>query len=439
MTTKKITVSFMSLFALMAVLALTGCGDSGAARTASAPASGGKTMMSQTVGVCDTAKGASLYAAKCASCHGALDSSTKRGATYQRIKSAIANYSAMQSIQMTDDEIYDVAAALGAPCEKPAGTGTTCDTANGASQYAAKCASCHGALENSAKKGATYKRIKDAITNYPSMQSIQMTDQEILDVAAALGAACSTEDTPAPVEGKPAGVSGLLWNIFSNTPLAGLVGGEAKGISPVDVAPTLAKLTNRTVGTCTTNNCHPGYKGKEHHFGIAPQSDTDCWVCHTKHVACATCHDLGRISIGAIGQGYVTWLGIPMDVKTPTDKIVYGTPLNSTAIVSHVGLLAKEAPIDLSAVTGDFISLANEGKLKHTGALLGRVDNILTDVGRGIFIKPQNGLLGTRIDNIPVLGNLLMSVGVPGTVKPPSEERVDITRFPGEEQGSVNE
>ena len=133
MTTKRITVSFLSLFALMGVLALAGCGSSGSGADTIQAARTGSTTMSKAAAVCDTTKGASLYAAKCASCHGALESSSKQGATFQRIKAAIANYSVMQSIQMTDDEIYDVAAALGAACEKPApaDTGTTCDGRKG--------------------------------------------------------------------------------------------------------------------------------------------------------------------------------------------------------------------------------------------------------------------------------------------------------------------
>ena len=61
-----------------------------------------------------TPDGAALYAYKCAACHLPLATSTKAGATFDRIKSAIAYLGAMQSLSsMTDEMIHAVAHALG--------------------------------------------------------------------------------------------------------------------------------------------------------------------------------------------------------------------------------------------------------------------------------------------------------------------------------------
>ena len=61
-----------------------------------------------------TPDGAALYASKCAACHLPLATSTKAGATFDRIKSAITYLGAMQSLSsMTDEMIHAVAHALG--------------------------------------------------------------------------------------------------------------------------------------------------------------------------------------------------------------------------------------------------------------------------------------------------------------------------------------
>jgi len=71
------------------------------------------------------------------------------------------------------------------PETTPGGGGTTID---GAALYASKCAMCHLPLATSTKAGATFDRIKTAITYLPVMQSLSsMTDEMIHAVAKALG------------------------------------------------------------------------------------------------------------------------------------------------------------------------------------------------------------------------------------------------------------
>ncbi|MBJ6724597.1 cytochrome c3 family protein [Geomesophilobacter sediminis] len=69
--------------------------------------------------------GASLYATYCASCHGQLASSTKKGATTARITNAISTVSAMRSLsKLTTTQIQAIATAL-ATTTSTSGSGTT--------------------------------------------------------------------------------------------------------------------------------------------------------------------------------------------------------------------------------------------------------------------------------------------------------------------------
>jgi len=71
------------------------------------------------------------------------------------------------------------------PAPDPGGGGTTID---GAKLYTDNCSGCHGALASSAKAGATYDRIKFAVTNLPYMAAFKnMLDEQIHAIAHALG------------------------------------------------------------------------------------------------------------------------------------------------------------------------------------------------------------------------------------------------------------
>jgi len=120
-------VSWYIVIALLTLpLVFSGC-SSGTASTTSAVTSGADTgAASESAVTCDATKGGQLYDSKgCAGCHSSLAASTKTGATYQRIKDGITNNPGTmgQYSTLTDDEIYDIAFALGDTkgCEKPSG------------------------------------------------------------------------------------------------------------------------------------------------------------------------------------------------------------------------------------------------------------------------------------------------------------------------------
>jgi cytochrome c len=101
--------------------------------------------------------GAALYASTCASCHGPLATSAKVGRTAAQITAA------GMTMGLTPVQVGAVASAL-----------------NGSALYASTCASCHGALATSAKKGRTAAQITAA------GMTMGLTATQVQDVAAAL-------------------------------------------------------------------------------------------------------------------------------------------------------------------------------------------------------------------------------------------------------------
>ena len=138
--------------------------------------------------------GAALYASDCASCHGALASSSKAGRSAAQIQAAINNVGAMGSINLTAAEIQAIADALA-----PATTPTPTPAPDGAALYTSDCASCHGALASSSKAGRSAAQIQAAITaNYGGMGSISLTAAEIQAIADALAPATTPPPTTTP-------------------------------------------------------------------------------------------------------------------------------------------------------------------------------------------------------------------------------------------------
>ena len=191
-----------------------------------------------------TIDGAALYTQYCASCHGSLANSSKKGASASTIQSAINGVSAMKSLSfLTSAQVQAIATALSgsttttpATCtsftysawsaclsnntqtrtvasSSPSGcTGgkpvltQSCTytapttTTDGAALYTQYCASCHGSLSNSSKKGASASTIQIAINNVSAMSSLKiLTSAQVQAIATALGG--STTTTPPPTIG----------------------------------------------------------------------------------------------------------------------------------------------------------------------------------------------------------------------------------------------
>jgi len=131
--------------------------------------------------------GAALYVQNCAACHGNLENSSKRGATVARLEAAIAaNVGGMGYLDsLTAQELDAIAAAL-AP--STLNTSSPTGALDGPTLYAQYCASCHGSLTNSTKRGTTAEKIKSAISWWwTDMRLLDfLTDEEIQWIADAL-------------------------------------------------------------------------------------------------------------------------------------------------------------------------------------------------------------------------------------------------------------
>ena len=152
--------------------------------------------------------GSALYAAKCAGCHDPLASSPKQGASVARIQSAItANMGGMGSLSSLNSmEIQAIAAVLAvtatptAPSPAPVPSPLPQPSVDGASLYAAGCASCHGPLATSDKKGITVVRLQGAINNnIAGMGSLSTLSSS--EMNAIVNSLATAAPAPAPMPG----------------------------------------------------------------------------------------------------------------------------------------------------------------------------------------------------------------------------------------------
>ena len=141
-----------------------------------------------------TPDGAAIYATACAGCHGELGASTKRGATTVRIQNAISgNVGGMGSLSaLTAAEIQAVASALASSTPPPS------PTPDGATLYASNCASCHGPLATSSKKGVSIARLQLAISADVGGMGF-LTKLSVVEIQAIVTALTPGTPTPTPV------------------------------------------------------------------------------------------------------------------------------------------------------------------------------------------------------------------------------------------------
>jgi mono/diheme cytochrome c family protein len=161
------TLSAADIQAIVAALATTGTTAS------TAPASPSTTPAS-------TVDGGALYATNCAACHGALANSSKLGRTATQIQAAIGSIGAMGSLStLSTAQVQAIATALTTITPAPAPT-------DGPTLYSTYCASCHGALASSSKRGVSASTIQSAINSVSKMRTITLTSAQIQNIANAL-------------------------------------------------------------------------------------------------------------------------------------------------------------------------------------------------------------------------------------------------------------
>jgi len=143
--------------------------------------------------------GATVYSNSCASCHGALASTSIQGRTASSIQSAIdQNIGNMGFLStLTTEEVQAVADVL--PTATPVDPTQPVD---GTALYTSECAGCHGTLANTNKPGRTATDIQSAIDqNVGNMGFLStLTSEEVQAIADVLPAAPPVDPTQ-PVDG----------------------------------------------------------------------------------------------------------------------------------------------------------------------------------------------------------------------------------------------
>ena len=142
-----------------------------------------------------------LYAAHCASCHGADGSGGTSGENVigdsaSKIRDAIDEEREMLSLSfLTDSEVQLISDFLNGVTSPPPPPPGTLD---GAALYDTNCAGCHGLGSNSEKAGATVARINSGIANVSSMTFLgsQLSTAEIQAIADFLMAAAPPPPPP---------------------------------------------------------------------------------------------------------------------------------------------------------------------------------------------------------------------------------------------------
>ena len=144
-----------------------------------------------------TFNGTVLYADNCASCHGPLASTTKKGRTAAAIQAAIDSNAGgnMGGLSiLTPAQVAAIAGVLPAPA-------TTLD---GTVLYADNCASCHGPLAWTTKPGRTAIQIQTAIDNNVGNATVGfmgglktvLTGEQVTAIAAVLATQAQPTDGP---------------------------------------------------------------------------------------------------------------------------------------------------------------------------------------------------------------------------------------------------
>ncbi|MCX6117599.1 MAG: cytochrome c, partial [Proteobacteria bacterium] len=152
-----------------------------------------------------TETGDYLYGQNCASCHGQLSVSTRRGRTAEEITKAIATEPQMTFFQnrLSADQIAKIADSL-KNVERPAQPPSVLDKSYGVTLYTNICSTCHGALAQSSKINRTAVDILRARTSNPIMKNIAkvqaLSNAEIASIALALESTGPSEPIPASLE-----------------------------------------------------------------------------------------------------------------------------------------------------------------------------------------------------------------------------------------------
>ena len=226
--------------------------------------------------------GPGLYGMFCAACHGTDGRGGSEigvtGAPFPMIDAAINDIPAMQSIELSVEEMNLIAEFLTA-----GGGGTLPETGDGL--YAVFCSVCHGSGGHGGKflsvTGASQQMITEAIVNVEWMQALPLDSSQKLSIAAYLG---SGGEPPLPID--DAGLYSVFCEVCHGT---GGHGGKFKAVTGAADQMIVEAITNidwmNTLQMTTTQRQQiAGYLGQ----GGEPPLPGDgeglygvfCAICH---------------------------------------------------------------------------------------------------------------------------------------------------------------
>jgi mono/diheme cytochrome c family protein len=238
-----------------------------------------------------TPDGPSLYSSYCAGCHGVLASSTKGGASVDRIQAAIAgNTGGMGSLStLSSAEVQAIASAL-ASVAPPVVT-------DGPRLYGLYCANCHGALAGSTKGGASVDRIQGAIAgNTGGMGSLSgLSSAEIQAIASALASVAPPVVTDGPT----------LYGLYCAS-CHGALAGSTKGGATADRIQAAINGNAGGMGSLAALSATQ-VTAIASALALIPPTTAACGSCHAippasgrhgKHskLSCSSCHGVGYSS-----------------------------------------------------------------------------------------------------------------------------------------------
>lgn len=178
-------------------------------------------------------------------------------------------------------------------------------------------------------------------------------------------------------------VAPVLEETFGGIGIIGpFFGGDAGPIVKYDGTGALMESLARGASqNCTKSGCHSDKKDQPHYMGMKP-SGTDCYLCHTKHVACAVCHELGQggDSITNVINRRLVSLGLEGNVPPVIDEAIREVPIiDGHKAIRHGGLIARYAPGDAGAVFETVRSIGAGKEPSHLGGTVDETDKTLKD------------------------------------------------------------
>lgn len=196
--------------------------------------------------------------------------------------------------------------------------------------------------------------------------------------------------TPTPSSGPIPGDIPLLKDVLRNAtdglPIVGATfGGKRGGFVPAPYADQLGEsletATKGTTESCT--KCHPEKANSNHYFNVSPNGTADCWLCHSKHILCSTCHRVGTgESVGHVAAERVTAF-TGQDASPVTNEVDAFIAENAPEInylIADGGLLLKDMPGDVSGVMGVLLPiLEGSGNPPRLQKTIYRIDNTVHD------------------------------------------------------------